>query len=226
MPIILQPDYFSKPLKFFTVSTLLQSKMVLKTVYIYQIAMFYIPAIMKKVLIISLSFIAITIAPKAFAQKTVGGTVMSPAKNIVQNASGSKDHTTLVNAIKSAGLAPTLSAAGPYTVFAPTNEAFAQLPAGTVDNLMKPASKANLIKLLTYHVVPGKLTSAELLTKVKEGKGKLELNTLSGGTLTVMSQGAKLYLVDEKGGKSFITIADVAQSNGVIQVVNSVLKPN
>ena len=225
MPIILPPDYFSKPLRFFTVSTLLQSKMVLKTVYIYQIVLCYIPAIMKKVLIIALSFIAI-IAPKALAQKTVGGTVMSPAKNIVQNASGSKDHTTLVNAIKSAGLAPTLSATGPYTVFAPTNEAFAQLPAGTVDNLMKPASKANLIKLLTYHVVPGKLTSADLLTKVKEGKGKLELNTLSGGTLIVMSQGAKLYLVDEKGGKSFITIADVAQSNGVIQVVNSVLKPN
>ncbi|MEO3405348.1 fasciclin domain-containing protein [Mucilaginibacter sp. CAU 1740] len=181
---------------------------------------------MKKLFIIALSFIAVTVSSKAFAQKTLGGAVMSPTKNIVQNASGSKDHTTLVNAIKSAGLAPTLSAAGPYTVFAPTNEAFAQLPAGTVDNLLKPASKASLIKLLTYHVVPGKLSSAELLTKVKEGKGKLELSTLSGGTITVMSQGAKLYLVDEKGGKAFITIPDVAQSNGVIHVINSVLKTN
>ncbi|AYL98786.1 fasciclin domain-containing protein [Mucilaginibacter celer] len=181
---------------------------------------------MKKLLIIALSFTAIITAPKVYAQKTVGGAAMLPTKNIVQNASASKDHTTLVNAIKAAGLAPTLSAAGPYTVFAPTNEAFALLPAGTVDNLMKPASKAGLIKLLTYHVVPGKFTSADLLAKVKEGKGKLELNTLSGGTITVMSQGAKLYLVDEKGGKAFITIADVPQSNGVIQVVSSVLKTN
>ncbi|PWK76422.1 putative surface protein with fasciclin (FAS1) repeats [Mucilaginibacter oryzae] len=182
---------------------------------------------MKKLqIVIALLLVTYLAAPKVFAQKTVGGAVMSPAKNIVQNASGSTDHTTLVNAIKAAGLTPTLSGAGPYTVFAPTNEAFSQLPAGTIDNLMKPASKASLIKLLTYHVVPGKLTSADLLTRVKEGKGKLELNTLSGGTITVMSQGTKLYLVDEKGGKSLITIADVAQSNGIIHVVNSVLKPN
>jgi uncharacterized surface protein with fasciclin (FAS1) repeats len=181
---------------------------------------------MKKLIIAAFALLAFAVAPKAYAQKTVGGAVMSPAKNIVQNASGSKDHTTLVAAIKAAGLAPTLSGAGPYTVFAPTNEAFAKLPAGAVDNLLKPANKASLIKTLTYHVIPGKLSSADLLTKVKEGKGKTELNTLSGGTITVMSQGAKLYLVDEKGGKSWITIADVAQSNGVIHVVNAVLMPN
>lgn len=180
---------------------------------------------MKKLIIVAFALLAFA-APKVYAQKTVGGAVMSPAKNIVQNASGSKDHTTLVAAIKAAGLAPTLSAAGPYTVFAPTNEAFAKLPAGAVDNLLKPANKASLIKTLTYHVVPGKLNTADLLTKVKEGKGRTELGTLSGGTITVMSQGAKLYLVDEKGGKSWITINDVAQSNGVIHVVNAVLMPN
>jgi len=182
---------------------------------------------MKKIIVLTLALAAFAVAPKANAQtKMVGGAAMLPNKNIVQNASNSKDHTTLVTAVKAAGLVPTLSSAGPFTVFAPTNEAFGKLPAGTVDNLVKPANKASLIKILTYHVVAGKMSSADLLAKVKEGRGKAELSTVSGGTLTVMAQGTKLYLVDEKGGKSFISIADVNQSNGVIHVVNTVLMPN
>jgi uncharacterized surface protein with fasciclin (FAS1) repeats len=182
---------------------------------------------MKKLIIAALTIAVFAVAPQANAQtKMVGGAAMYPNKNIVENAVNSKDHTTLVAAVKAGGLVPTLSSAGPFTVFAPTNEAFNKLPAGTVDNLVKPANKATLIKLLTYHVVAGKISSADLLAKVKQGKGKAELNTVSGGTLTVMSQGAKLYLVDEKGGKSWITIADVNQSNGMIHVVNAVLMPN
>jgi uncharacterized surface protein with fasciclin (FAS1) repeats len=182
---------------------------------------------MKKLIIAALTIAAFAIAPKCYAQtKMVGGAAMYATKNIVQNAVNSKDHTTLVAAVKAAGLVPTLSSAGPFTVFAPTNEAFNKLPAGTVDNLVKPANKVTLTKILTYHVVAGKLSAADLMDKVKEGKGKAELSTVSGGTLTVMQQGKKLYLVDEKGGKSWITIADVNQSNGVIHVVNTVLMPN
>ena len=182
---------------------------------------------MKKLIIAAFALATFAIAPKANAQtKMVGGAAMYPTKNIVENAVNSKDHTTLVAAVKAADLVPTLSSAGPFTVFAPTNEAFNKLPAGTVDNLVKPANKAALIKILTYHVVAGKLSTADLMAKVKDGKGKAELSTVSGGTLTVMEQGKKLYLVDEKGGKSWITIADVNQSNGVIHVVNTVLMPN
>ena len=182
---------------------------------------------MKKLIITALALAAIAIAPSAYAQtKMVGGAEMFPTKNIVENAVNSKDHTTLVAAVKAAGLVPTLSSAGPFTVFAPTNEAFNKLPAGTVDNLVKPENKVALTKILTYHVVAGKLSAADLWTKVKDGNGKAELSTVSGGTLTVMAQGKKLYLVDEKGGKSWITIADVNQSNGVIHVVNAVLMPN
>jgi uncharacterized surface protein with fasciclin (FAS1) repeats len=182
---------------------------------------------MKKLIIAAFALATFAAAPKANAQtKMVGGAAMYPTKNIVENAVNSKDHTTLVAAVKAAGLVPTLSSAGPFTVFAPTNEAFNKLPAGTVDNLVKPANKAALIKILTYHVVAGKLSAADLMAKVKDGKGKAELSTVSGGTLTVMEQGKKLYLVDEKGGKSWITIADVNQSNGVIHVVNTVLMPN
>ncbi|MEN0054423.1 MAG: fasciclin domain-containing protein [Mucilaginibacter sp.] len=182
---------------------------------------------MKKLIIAALAVATFAIASKVNAQtKMVGGAAMYPTKNIVENAINSKDHTTLVAAVKAAGLVPTLSSAGPFTVFAPTNEAFNKLPAGTVDNLVKPANKVALTKILTYHVVAGKLSAADLMAKVKDGKGKAELNTVSGGTLTVMEQGKKLYLVDEKGGKSWITIADVNQSNGVIHVVNTVLMPN
>jgi len=151
---------------------------------------------------------------------------MYPTKNIVENAVNSKDHTTLVAAVKAAGLVETLESAGPFTVFAPTNEAFNRLPAGTVDNLVKPENKEMLTKILTYHVVPGRLSSEELWAKVKAGNGKAELTTVQGEKLTAMAKGKKLYLVDEKGGQSWITIADVNQSNGVIHVVNTVLMPN
>jgi uncharacterized surface protein with fasciclin (FAS1) repeats len=182
---------------------------------------------MKKLIFAALALATFAIAPAVQAQtKMVGGAAMYPTKNIVENAVNSKDHTTLVAAVKAAGLVETLSSKGPFTVFAPTNEAFNKLPAGTVDNLVKPENKATLTKILTYHVVAGKLSAADLWAKVKAGMGKAELTTVSGGKLTVMAKGKKLYLVDEKGAQSWITIADVNQSNGVIHVVNTVLMPN
>ena len=156
----------------------------------------------------------------------VGGAAMYPTKNIVENAINSKDHTTLVAAVKAAGLVETLESAGPFTVFAPTNEAFNKLPAGTVETLVKPENKATLTKILTYHVVAGRMTSADLKKAIKAGKGKATLKTVSGGTLTAMMKGPKtIELKDEKGGISTVTIADVMQSNGVIHVVNTVLMP-
>ena len=182
---------------------------------------------MKKLIISALALAAIAIAPNTYAQtKMVGGAAMYPTKNIVENAVNSKDHTTLVAAVKAAGLVATLESAGPFTVFAPTNEAFDKLPKGTVETLVKPENKATLTKILTYHVVAGRLSADDLMAKIKMGMGKAELKTVQGGTLTVMKEGKKLYLVDEKGGKSWITIADVNQSNGVIHVVNTVLMPN
>jgi len=183
---------------------------------------------MKKLIIAALALAAIAIAPKANAQSDpmVGGAAMYPTKNIVENAVNSKDHTTLVTAVKAAGLVETLESAGPFTVFAPTNEAFDKLPAGTVDNLVKPENKETLTKILTYHVVAGRLSSQDLWNQVKAGNGMATLTTVQGGKLMVMAKGKKLYLVDEKGGKSWITIADVNQSNGVIHVVNAVLMPN
>ncbi|TFF40741.1 fasciclin domain-containing protein [Mucilaginibacter psychrotolerans] len=182
---------------------------------------------MKKMIIAALALATIAIAPKTYAQtKMVGGAAMYPTKNIVENAVNSKDHTTLVAAVKAAGLVETLQSAGPFTVFAPTNEAFDKLPAGTVETLVKPENKATLTKILTYHVVAGKVSAADLLAKIKAGGGKAELKTVSGGTLTAMVKGKKIYLVDEKGGQSWVTIADVNQSNGVIHVVNTVLMPN
>lgn len=182
---------------------------------------------MKKIIIAAFAMAAIAIAPKTYAQTTiVGGAAMYPTKNIVENAVNSKDHTTLVAAVKAAGLVETLESAGPFTVFAPTNEAFDKLPAGTVDNLVKPENKEMLTKILTYHVVPGRISSQELWAKVKAGNGKAELTTVQGEKLTAMAKGKKLYLVDEKGDQSWITIADVNQSNGVIHVVNTVLMPN
>jgi uncharacterized surface protein with fasciclin (FAS1) repeats len=167
----------------------------------------------------------------ASAQKAktvmVGGAPMYPTKNIVENAVNSKDHTTLVAAVKAAGLVETLQSAGPFTVFAPTNEAFAALPAGTVETLLKPENKATLTKILTYHVVAGKMTAADLMKAIKAGGGKATLKTVSGGTLTAMMKGPKtIELKDEKGGVSTVTIADVIQSNGVIHVVNKVLMPS
>jgi uncharacterized surface protein with fasciclin (FAS1) repeats len=155
------------------------------------------------------------------SEKTVmvGGSATFPSKNIIQNAVNSKDHTTLVAAVKAAGLVDTLEGKGPFTVFAPTNEAFGKLPAGTVNTLVKPESKATLTKILTYHVVAGKLEAADLT----DGK---KLKTVEGGELTVKKSGDKVTIVDAKGGASTVTIADVNQSNGVIHVVDTVLMPS
>ncbi|WP_345948572.1 MULTISPECIES: fasciclin domain-containing protein [unclassified Mucilaginibacter] len=182
---------------------------------------------MKKLFIAAFALVAMATASASYAQTVmVGGAPMYPNKDIVDNAVNSKDHTTLVAAVKAAGLVETLKTTGPFTVFAPTNEAFDKLPAGTVPTLLKPENKATLTKVLTYHVVAGRLSAANLMAKVKAGGGKAELKTVSGGTLTAMVDGKKLYLVDEKGGKSWVTIADVFQKNGVIHVVNTVLMPN
>ncbi len=161
------------------------------------------------------------------SEKTVmvGGAAMYPSRNIVENAVNSKDHTTLVAAVKAAGLVDTLSGAGPFTVFAPTNEAFAKLPEGTVNTLLKPESKAALTKVLTYHVVPGRLTATDLAAKVKAGGGKAMLKTVEGENLTVMAMGGGLVVHDAKHGAAKVTIADVGQSNGVIHVVDTVLMP-
>jgi uncharacterized surface protein with fasciclin (FAS1) repeats len=157
---------------------------------------------------------------------TVGGAPMYPSKNIVQNAVNSKDHTTLVAAVKAAGLVDTLSGPGPFTVFAPTNEAFAKLPAGTVDNLLKPENKPTLIKVLTYHVVPGRMTAVNLMKAVKDGEGEAHLKTVAGEDLIVKQAGpGKLTVTDSKGDVAMVTIADVLQSNGVIHVIDTVLLP-
>ena len=156
----------------------------------------------------------------------VGGAQMFSNKNIVENAVNSKDHTTLVAAVKAAGLVDTLEGPGPFTVFAPTNEAFEKLPAGTVDTLLKPENKDTLVKILTYHVVPGRVTSKELMKMIKSGGGKATLKTVQGGTLTATASMGKIMLTDEKGGMSTVTIADVYQSNGIIHVVDTVLMPN
>jgi uncharacterized surface protein with fasciclin (FAS1) repeats len=156
----------------------------------------------------------------------VGGAAMYPNKNIIENAVNSADHTSLVAAVKAAGLVDTLEGAGPFTVFAPTNEAFAKLPAGTVDNLLKPENKAMLTGILTYHVVSGKLSTQDIEKMIKAGHGKAEMKTVSGGTLWAMSDGSHIVLKDEKGGTATITIPNVYQSNGVIQVIDSVLLPN
>lgn len=166
----------------------------------------------------------------AVAQKNdnpmVGGAAMYKNKNIVENAMNSKDHTTLVAAVKAAGLVETLQGAGPFTVFAPTNAAFEMLPAGTVDTLLKEENKGMLTKVLTYHVVAGKWDSKGIAKLIKDGKGKAEIATVSGGKLWASMDGSKLVLTDEKGGKSTVTIADVKQSNGVIHVIDTVLMPN
>lgn len=164
-------------------------------------------------------------AVAAMAQVTVGGAPMYPTKDIIDNAVNSKDHTTLVAAVKAAGLVDTLKGPGPFTVFAPTNEAFAALPAGTVDTLLKPENKAKLTNILTYHVVAGKMDTKMLNKAIMEGKGMATLKTVSGGTLIAKSSGGKVMITDENGGTATVTIPDVIQSNGVIQVVDKVLLP-
>lgn len=161
------------------------------------------------------------------SEKTVevGGAPMYPSKNIVQNAMNSKDHTTLVAAVKVAGLVETLESAGPFTVFAPTNAAFDRLPKGTVDNLLKPENKSKLTGILTYHVVAGRLGTKELDEWIQKGNGTAELTTVAGGKLWVMKRSGKYWIKDEKGGTAMITIKNVYQSNGVIQVIDHVLMP-
>jgi uncharacterized surface protein with fasciclin (FAS1) repeats len=173
-----------------------------------------------------------SIAPKAtFAQsmneKTVmvGGAAMYPSKNIIENAVNSKDHTTLVAAVKAAGLVDTLSGAGPFTVFAPTNEAFAKLPKGTVESLLKPENKEKLVKILTYHVVKADAMSDAIGKMIKDDGGKHTIKTVSGGTLVAMMKGDKIMLHDENEGTATVTIANVKQSNGVIHVIDHVLLP-
>jgi uncharacterized surface protein with fasciclin (FAS1) repeats len=175
------------------------------------------------------SLFALSLAAAAFAadksDPAVGGAAMYPSKTIVQNASASPDLTTLVAAVKAAGLVDTLSSPGPFTVFAPTNEAFAKLPPGTVDTLVKPENKDTLTKILTYHVVAGNVSAGELVKMIKAGGGKATLKTVNGENLTASLKGKSVVLTDEKGGNSMVTIADVYQSNGVVHVVDTVLMP-
>jgi uncharacterized surface protein with fasciclin (FAS1) repeats len=155
----------------------------------------------------------------------VGGAAMFPSKDIVDNAVNSKDHTTLVAAVKAAGLVDTLKSPGPFTVFAPTNASFAALPPGTVETLLKPENKATLTKVLTYHVVPGRIDAAALGRMIAAGGGRATLKTASGGNLYATSSGSNVMITDEKGGTAMVSIANVYQSNGVIHVVNKVLLP-
>ena len=182
---------------------------------------------MKKSIFAAIFGVLVAFATPAFSQNTVvGGEQMFPQKNIIENAVNSKDHTTLVAAVKAAGLVDALVGKGPFTVFAPTNDAFENLPAGTVETLLKPENKATLTKILTYHVVAGKLDVATLAKKLKAAKGgSLKLKTLAGGTLTVVANGKNLMLKDENGATANLTVTDVMQSNGVIHVIDAVVTP-
>lgn len=180
---------------------------------------------MRKILLAAIAalFINATMAQEKTVE--VGGAAMYPSKNIVANAVNSKDHTTLVAAVKAAGLVETLQSDGPFTVFAPTNAAFDKLPAGTVANLVKPENKAMLTKILTYHVVAGKYDSKAIMQKIKEGNGTATFTTVQGGTLKASMKGKKLMLWDEAGAMSTVTIKDVYQSNGIIHVIDAVVMP-
>ena len=189
---------------------------------------------MKKIIFGSFMFAAVMLGTMVGASAQmmkdenpmVGGAAMYKSKNIVENAVNSKDHTTLVAAVKAAGLVETLQSAGPFTVFAPTNSAFDKLPAGTVETLVKPENKATLTKILTYHVVAGNYDAKSIVGAIKKGGGKAEFTTVAGGKLSAMLDGKNVVLMDEKGGRSTVTIADVRQSNGVIHVIDSVVLPN
>lgn len=190
---------------------------------------------MKRVKVFAFAIAAVLAAGTVSAQTSsskmkektveVGGAPMYPSKNIVENAVNSKDHTTLVAAVKAAGLVETLMSAGPFTVFAPTNAAFDKLPAGTVETLLKPENKATLTAVLTYHVVAGKLDAKSIAKLIKDGNGKAELTTVQGGKLWLWMQDNKLWIKDEKGGMASVTIKDVYQSNGVIHVIDAVVLP-
>src|SRR5580700_11510285 len=179
------------------------------------------------VLLLSILALAATSALAGSKNPTVGGQEMYPTKNIIENAVNSADHTTLVAAVKAAGLVDTLKGPGPFTVFAPTNEAFAKLPAGTVGTLLKPENKELLTKVLTYHVVAGRWSAADLKKEIKEGNGTAELTTVEGGKLWAsLHDGTHIMLKDEKGGTALVTIPNVFQSNGVIHVIDTVVMPN
>ncbi|MBE7202302.1 MAG: fasciclin domain-containing protein [Parafilimonas terrae] len=171
--------------------------------------------------------VASLLATPVLAEKTkmVGGAPMYPSKNIVENAVNSKDHTTLVAAVKAAGLVDTLASPGPFTVFAPTNKAFGKLPKGTVESLVQPENKDKLTGILTYHVVSGTMTAKDLMKAIKDGGGKAELKTVQGETLTATMAGKGIVITDAKGDKAHVTIPDVMQSNGVIHVIDTVLIP-
>jgi uncharacterized surface protein with fasciclin (FAS1) repeats len=176
----------------------------------------------------TIAFAAVAaLASPALAQatKTVGGAPMFASKTIVDNAVNSKDHTTLVTAVKAAGLVDTLQGAGPFTVFAPTNAAFAKLPAGTVEKLVQPQSKAMLTSVLTYHVVPGRYTANDLMALAKRSGGEAELKTVQGASLGVIAKNGRVYVADNKGNTARVTVADVMQSNGVIHVIDKVVMP-
>jgi uncharacterized surface protein with fasciclin (FAS1) repeats len=182
---------------------------------------------MKTKNILTAAFFALVFGATSFAQKSVmvGGAAMYPSKNIIENAVNSKEHTTLVAAVKAAGLVETLESKGPFTVFAPTNAAFDKLPKGTVETLLKPENIKTLQNILTYHVVAGKMNASDIDKAIKMGGGKATLKTVSGGTLTAWMKGKDLYISDESGNKAKVTIADVNQSNGVIHVIDTVLLP-
>jgi len=182
----------------------------------------------KKIAVLALGLVALAATSALAGSKNpmVGGQEMYPTKDIIDNAVNSADHTTLLAAVKAAGLVETLKGPGPFTVFAPTNEAFAKLPAGTVENLLKPENKDTLTKVLTYHVVAGRFSAADLKKEIQIGHGQATLRTVSGGSLIAMMQGKNIVLKDEKGDLSTVTIPNVFQSNGVIQVVDTVLLPN
>ena len=180
---------------------------------------------LKKIPALLLAAALSTVTVLASAQVMVGGAQMFATSDIIDNAVNSKDHTTLVAAVKAAGLVETLKSAGPFTVFAPTNAAFAALPAGTVDSLLKAENKPALSKVLTYHVVAGKMDATSLTKAIAAGGGKAMLKTVSGGTLTATASGGKVMVMDESGSTAVVTIADVMQSNGVIHVIDKVLLP-
>lgn len=183
----------------------------------------------RKILSVAIVAFTLILTGNAFAQKektvTVGGAPMYPSKNIVENAVNSKDHTTLVAAVKAADLVETLMSEGPFTVFAPTNAAFDKLPEGTVEALLKPENKKVLQTVLTYHVVAGKMSAEDIMAAIKKGNGKASLKTVSGGILTAWMKGKSIYLTDENGMSAKITISDVNQSNGVIHVIDAVVTP-
>jgi uncharacterized surface protein with fasciclin (FAS1) repeats len=181
---------------------------------------------MNRLMLSGAAALALTLSGNmAMANPMVGGAAMYPTRNIVQNAVNSKDHTTLVAAVKAAGLVDTLESKGPFTVFAPTNEAFGKLPAGTVEMLVKPENKATLTKILTYHVVPGRITAGQIASMAARNHGMAVLKTVEGADLKVMKNGGSWWVIDAKGDKARITIPNVMQSNGVIHVIDAVLMP-